>query len=427
MPRRSDFSLKTVRLLAERAGQRCSNPECGSPTTGPSDDGSGDSTTLGKACHITAARPSGPRYDPSLTDPQRAHANNGIWLCSVCADRVDKKENEVEFPVELLRVWKQFHESATGTDHASVENRQRYPLRRLTIVDFAGMRGEATLLFGALTVFLGTMKLSHTMSELLSIFGDQQQFERTSQPADGSSSEYARFPVTDDREMVITVTHDHRTFTKRGALKLLRSDGQAFLITIENSGAFLSMGAMPVPVFRPVLNTISPGKFFVGYDESKTGGAEKKLASQFGVSVAELKRCIEEVSPDVSVFGYDYRFEEYLKIRTPKKRDFQTVGSLSSGEQSRLLLDVAVKVATFRATVESIVLLVDQAKILMDPQGWACFLDWLENKKPPFQTVVDLHMAPLRGNLNRALCYEVRGEDMEVRGFALKTWNSFRR
>jgi hypothetical protein len=131
MTRPPDFSHKTVRLLAERAGQRCSNPQCGSPTSGPSDDGSGDSTTLGRACHISGARPSGPRYDPSLTDPQRAHANNGIWLCAVCADRVDKRENEAEFPVELLRVWKQFHESATGTDHASVENRRRYPLRQL--------------------------------------------------------------------------------------------------------------------------------------------------------------------------------------------------------------------------------------------------------------------------------------------------------
>jgi hypothetical protein len=294
-------------------------------------------------------------------------------------------------------------------------------------VDFAGMRGEATLLFGPLTLFLGTMKLSYTMRELLSIFGDQQQFERTSQPADGSSSEYARFPVTDDREMVITVNHPHRIFTERGALKLLRSDGHEFLITIENSGAFLSMDAIPIPVFRPVLNIISPGKFFVGYDESKTGGAEKKLASQFTVTVAELKRCIEEVPPDVSVFGYDCRFDDYLKIRAPKKRQFQTVGSLSSGEQSRLLLDVAVKVSTFRAKVEPIVLLADQAKILMDPQGWACFLEWLESRERPFQTVVDLHSAPLRGNLNRALCYEVRGEDMEVSGFALKTWNSFRR
>src|SRR6185369_17664056 len=113
MPRPPEFSARVVRFLAERAGQRCSNPDCGVATNGPSDDGSGDSTTLGKACHITAARPLGPRYDPSLTDPQRAHSSNGIWLCAVCADRVDKKENETQFPVELLRVWKQFHESVT--------------------------------------------------------------------------------------------------------------------------------------------------------------------------------------------------------------------------------------------------------------------------------------------------------------------------
>src|SRR5947207_15735510 len=56
MPRSPDFSKRVVRLLAERAGQRCSNPNCGAPTSGPSDDGSGHSITLGKACHITAAR-----------------------------------------------------------------------------------------------------------------------------------------------------------------------------------------------------------------------------------------------------------------------------------------------------------------------------------------------------------------------------------
>ncbi len=104
MPSPPDFSADVVRLLAERAGQRCSNPICGRSTSGPSDNGSGDSTTLGKACHITAARPLGPRYDLLLSDAQRAHPDNGIWMCAICADQIDKKENESAFPVALLRM-----------------------------------------------------------------------------------------------------------------------------------------------------------------------------------------------------------------------------------------------------------------------------------------------------------------------------------
>jgi hypothetical protein len=115
-----------------------------------------------------------------------------------------------------------------------------------------------------------------------------------------------------------------------------------------------------------------------------------------------------------------------LKVRRRSQPEFQTVPSLSGGEQSRLLLDVAVRISTYRARVESIVLLVDQAKTFMDPQGWACFFEWLENKKPPFQTIVDLHTAPSKGHLFLALCYETMGEDMEVAAFKLKTWKSFK-
>lgn len=49
------------------------------------------------------------------------------------------------------------------------------------------------------------------------------------------------------------------------------------------------------------------------------------------------------------------------------------------------------------------------------------------SKKPPFQTVVDLYLAPSMGDLKRALCYEVQGKDMEVSGFEVKSWKSFKR
>jgi hypothetical protein len=206
-------------------------------------------------------------------------------------------------------MWKEFHESLIGTDHASIENRRIYPLRQLTILDFAGVRGEATINFGALTLVLGTMKLSQTLSELLHIFSDRRRFEKTCQPCDASSSEYARVPLTDERELVITVNHPSRTFTKRGRLRLLQSDGQEFIVTIEKSGATLSLGDTPIPVFSPLVKAVGPGNFFAGYSDHETGHVEKELASHFGISIEELKACVEGVPTDGSVFGYDYSFE----------------------------------------------------------------------------------------------------------------------
>ena len=100
---RDNFSKKTVTLLAERVGFICSNPKCRIHTVGPNtaDD---KSTRIGKAAHITAASAGGPRYNSALTESQRRHINNGIWLCSNCSDLIDKDEQKYSPP--LLNSWK---------------------------------------------------------------------------------------------------------------------------------------------------------------------------------------------------------------------------------------------------------------------------------------------------------------------------------
>jgi ribosomal protein L37AE/L43A len=77
---------------------------CGRATSGPHEDPT-KAVNIGVAAHITAASPGGPRYDPSLTNEQRADVSNGIWLCQSCAKLVDSDERR--FPVERLRFWKQ--------------------------------------------------------------------------------------------------------------------------------------------------------------------------------------------------------------------------------------------------------------------------------------------------------------------------------
>jgi hypothetical protein len=101
--RAHDFNQKTKRLLAQRAGNLCSNPECQAPTSGPCRQ-LDKSITTGDAAHITAASPNGPRFDPSLTSEERRTYDNGIWLCVTHARVVD--HDEAGHSVELLRNWK---------------------------------------------------------------------------------------------------------------------------------------------------------------------------------------------------------------------------------------------------------------------------------------------------------------------------------
>jgi hypothetical protein len=73
---------------------------------------------VGKAAHITAASPGGARYDATLTREQRRDQSNGIWMCAIHADQIDRDEEH--FTVELLRKWKKdaeeraFRELSTG-------------------------------------------------------------------------------------------------------------------------------------------------------------------------------------------------------------------------------------------------------------------------------------------------------------------------
>jgi tetratricopeptide (TPR) repeat protein len=82
----NDFSAQTKHHLARSVNYLCS--KCGCQTSGPK-KGASVSVTIGKAAHISAAAPGGPRYDPTLTPEQRRHYDNGIWMCSNHASLID--------------------------------------------------------------------------------------------------------------------------------------------------------------------------------------------------------------------------------------------------------------------------------------------------------------------------------------------------
>lgn len=101
--RDDDFPTPVKELLAKRVAQRCSNPGCGHPTSGPQDDPA-KAVNVGVAAHITAASAGGPRYDAAMDPAQRRSADNGIWLCQTCAKLIDN--DELRYPVAKVRDWK---------------------------------------------------------------------------------------------------------------------------------------------------------------------------------------------------------------------------------------------------------------------------------------------------------------------------------
>ncbi len=132
---RDDFLQSVRRSLAHRVGLLCSNPECRAHTTGPQTDPL-KVIDVGVAAHITAASCGGPRFDPALSDKERAGAANGIWLCQNCAKLIDS--DIVRFSAAVLRGWKLSAEreakkriGKTNTTRSRTNMREETELKRI--------------------------------------------------------------------------------------------------------------------------------------------------------------------------------------------------------------------------------------------------------------------------------------------------------
>ena len=109
MSSRDEFSPKVIVQIARRAAYTCSNPDCRRPTLIPEVSSQTEALYIGRASHITAAAPRGPRYAETITKEQRVSIENGIHLCALCADLVDANRGK-DYPVQVLREWKRLHE-----------------------------------------------------------------------------------------------------------------------------------------------------------------------------------------------------------------------------------------------------------------------------------------------------------------------------
>lgn len=103
-----EFSEKTKKILAERAGYICSNPDCLALTIGA--DGEGV-LKIGDAAHINAVGKDWPRFDETLPNEYIKSEANGIWLCKICHKKVDNKKTK-KYTAELLKQWKESRETS---------------------------------------------------------------------------------------------------------------------------------------------------------------------------------------------------------------------------------------------------------------------------------------------------------------------------
>lgn len=110
---RDEFPQAVIRMMRDRVGHRCSNPDCRAPTSAPGDGKSGVNN-IGIAAHIYAAAPKGPRYLATMRTEQRKNFDNGVWLCSNCSIKIDRSPSD--YPPQILKAWKAESERLAKTE-----------------------------------------------------------------------------------------------------------------------------------------------------------------------------------------------------------------------------------------------------------------------------------------------------------------------
>ncbi len=94
-------------ILAKRSGNRCARPGCQVVLAQPSEAES--ALSIGEAAHISGARAGSARYDSKMTEQERNHVDNLLYLCRNCHAIIDR---DVEsYSIERLRRIKTEHEA----------------------------------------------------------------------------------------------------------------------------------------------------------------------------------------------------------------------------------------------------------------------------------------------------------------------------
>lgn len=108
------YSDLTLKKLFGLSGNMGAFPECSAPIID-----SACEVVVGEICHIKSRSPDGTRYDPDQTDEERNSYENLLVMCNPHNKIVDHRDTRDKFPVELLRKWKEEHESQFKNDVVS--------------------------------------------------------------------------------------------------------------------------------------------------------------------------------------------------------------------------------------------------------------------------------------------------------------------
>jgi ABC-type lipoprotein export system ATPase subunit len=351
--READFSPQTRRIIAARAGWRCSMPKCDRVTIGPGPR-PGTSTEIGVAAHIYSSSMDGPRGAGGLIPEQRSSVSNGIWLCATHGRLIDTN-NGAGYTPQLLAGWRDLHEARVAWELNAVAAPFGW-IESLT-VHKAPILAGTEIRFGKCNLIVGDNGAGKTAI-----------LEWLSGPI--RPAKLARW-AREQPGIEVGVRYYH-------------PDAVEFSCHADDAGIrFLANGqevAIPVPPFQLV-------------EAGSYGGrrrcAAEELAGWTGEHVTLLPAILRTMRSSPLAFFAEVQLKENdVVVRRQGADSFSSYDALNGGEQARLRFGVAIAAASAKAAQAPTMLLLDGVLEVLDAQTARAVALALQRPEHRFQTIV---------------------------------------
>jgi len=351
---RDNFSVNIKFVLAQRAGYLCSI--CTQSTIGPSSESDTSVNLTGIAAHISAASPGGRRFDANLTSEQRSDISNGIWLCNTHADLIDG--DEITYTTEYLKQVKANHEQKIQFKQSGITP-ERGAIVKIDFSNLGVVTKPVTMEFADKNIVVSNNGLGKTlMCEFLASLANKKFLKRWTKRRSGEA-----------------LNSYFNIYYFKNSL-----DKFSIHIDINNTISY-SLNDSPIPILETPLRILYLRQSFweflrkISDEQRKELSLINLLASYFEISEKELVNVIHSIIRDKKIFVNDISFndkEDDLLVKMssrPESGRFR-FWALSGGEQERVIIEIALKIAVYYAKFNSTVLIIDSNSIsIIDSAG----------------------------------------------------------
>lgn len=376
MPR-ENFNSEVKKKLAQRAGFRCSICNC--LTVGPSTESEDSVNLTGVAAHISAASPGGRRFsDLPVNSAERSTINNGIWLCANHADLIDG--DETFFTSSLLKTYKAKHEEKINFEHKGLKN-DSGSVVSIKISNLGLIRNEVTLEFGNKNLILGTNGVGKTLvCELIASLKNKQYLNRwhkyTWDETNGYS--YINYYKNETIKFGIFINSDNKISYSFNdvAQPFLNAPFSVFLLTKN------------IYDFKQDINVERENRNELPIEETDI---ITWLSQYFNLTEEEFVNVINSMRNEEKFFVNDIRIKRKRRslevMFWGRSNDsFHPFHEFSGGERQRIVLEIALKIASYYAKFQTTILLLENSAIsTIDQTGINKLLDVIDKNDLGFQ------------------------------------------